>query len=160
MRLIGRLVHAVSVISFLLFAAYVLPVLSAAGNTDFSGTWKLDVARSDFGRIPAPSSLTDNIAQDDRALTIQRERDGQPVKLRIPLDGSTIENSLRGVPMKTTARWENATLIVTSNGHHFGGEVGYEERWTLSQDHKSLTIQRHLIGPQGATDQTVVLAKQ
>jgi hypothetical protein len=140
--------------------AFALPGLSATSHTDFSGTWKVDTGKSDFGRIPAPGQMTDTISQNDHVLTINRERDGQPVKLQIPLDGSTLDNKLRGVPVKTTAEWQEATLVVRSSGQHFGGSVGYEEHWSLSADGKVLTIKRTLNGPQGETGQTVVYAKQ
>ena len=37
----------------------------AQAATNFSGEWKLNVSKSDFGAMPAPDSRTDKIAHED-----------------------------------------------------------------------------------------------
>jgi hypothetical protein len=62
--------------------------------------------------------------------------------------------------MNTTARWEGPVLIVNFSGSRNGRSGGFEERWSLSPDGKTIKLQRHLAGPMGQTEQSLVLAKQ
>jgi hypothetical protein len=41
----------------------------AQQKTDFSGTWKLNIAKSDFGPLPAPASRTDVVTHKDNSLS-------------------------------------------------------------------------------------------
>ncbi len=55
------------------------PAPSAGGaKPNYSGTWKLNAAKSDFGPIPGPDSRTDVIEHNDPALKVSTSQDGRP----------------------------------------------------------------------------------
>lgn len=145
-----------------LWAGFIL--LSAlpgrAAVADFTGTWKLDAGRSQFGRIPPPPAILDRVSQSPTEITVHRDRGGESVVIHIPLDSSSRENAIRGMSMKTHGRLTPETLVVDYDGKRAGGAVHSEERWSVSPDGKTLTVKRHLVSPQGETDQTLVFAKQ
>ena len=43
-------------------------LVQAQAKTDFSGTWKLNAGKSDFGPMPPPDSMTEKIAHQDPSL--------------------------------------------------------------------------------------------
>jgi hypothetical protein len=42
-----------------------LGLVQAQAKTDFSGTWKLNAGKSDFGPMPPPDSMTEKITHAD-----------------------------------------------------------------------------------------------
>ena len=42
----------------------------AQAKPNFTGTWKVNVAKSDFGAMPAPDSRTDKITHEDTDLKV------------------------------------------------------------------------------------------
>ncbi len=55
-----------------LLLALALPASVSAQAPNLSGTWVLQVDKSDFGMMPAPTSRTDVIDHKDPTLTIKR----------------------------------------------------------------------------------------
>ena len=45
-----------------------LGLVQAQAKTDFSGTWKLNTGKSDFGPMPPPDSMTQKITHQDPSL--------------------------------------------------------------------------------------------
>lgn len=145
---------------FLLLIASSYKNIQAAEHPDLSGTWKLDAAKSDFGPFHGPDSMTDRIEQKAGELTVHRDRAGEPVVIRIPLDGSERSNEIRGSAMKTTGRWDGNTLVIEYTGQQRGKPAKSEERWTVEPDGKTLKVVRQLSGAQGSTEQTLLMMKQ
>ena len=57
-------------------------------------------------------------------------------------------------------KWVDDTLTFDGKGTYNGGDLSIHEKWALSPDGKTLTIQRHLTVSVGEADQTLVLEKQ
>ena len=51
-------------------AAVLTASAMAAGKPDFSGEWKLNIDKSNFGPIPPPTSLTQTVDHKDPALNV------------------------------------------------------------------------------------------
>jgi hypothetical protein len=150
------------------FALYIVAGLLVAGQAqakpNFSGEWKLDASKSEFGPMPAPSKRTDKIAHADPNLKVTTTQTGQngeaTVELKYMTDGSETTNELRGAPMKSTSKWDGDTLLITTKASFQGNEITLADKWNVSEDGKFLTISRHIVSPQGELDQKIVLEKQ
>ena len=135
-------------------------VAFAADHPQFSGAWKLDHDKSDFGEASGPSQVTDSITQTASALTIDRDRDGEKSTIRVPLDGTQSDVKLRNMPMKAQSHWDGTTLVIEYTGSRLGGAIRSEEKWTLSADGKVLTVERHGSSRRGETTQKLLMVKQ
>jgi hypothetical protein len=155
--------HTFRVFSAALLAA-AFGLLQAQAKPNFSGTWKLNVSKSDFGAMPAPDTRTDKITHDDPSLTDSFTQNGQmgevTTEIKYSTDGKETTNHVRGNEVKSTAKWEGDELTIASKAQFNGAEVTFSDRWSLSADGKTLTILRHAVSPMGETDQKIVLEKQ
>jgi hypothetical protein len=146
----------------LLAAAFGL--LQAQAKPNFTGTWKLNVSKSDFGAMPAPDSRTDKITHEDPDLKDSTTQSGQmgevSAELKYSTDGKETTNMVRGNEVKSTAKWDGDELAIDGKASFNGADVSLKDRWSLSADGKTLTILRHVTSPMGETDQKIVLEKQ
>ena len=83
-------------------------VTSLPGTPDFSGTWTLNVPRSDFGPFPAPERRTDVIEHRDGTLVATKTTyEGQDASVEdrwvISPDGRTLTISRSAVSPQGTA---------------------------------------------------------
>ncbi len=153
-----------------LLAALVFGLVSrlpaADTKPDFSGQWKMNAEKSDFGPLPAPSSRTDKIEHKEPSLKmtrIQSSEQGETTsEWDCTTDGKECKVEIRGAPLriKTTVRWDGDALAFDHKGSFNDMEVQIKEKWTLSEDRKVITIKRNLSSPQGEAEQTIVLEKQ
>jgi hypothetical protein len=148
--------------SSLFLLALSIPVLAfAQTKPDFSGTWKMDVDRSDSAHQTVPvGPITLEISQTPAEITMETITD--------PKDRATIANEkltyrLNGTENTTTgtsgqqivskARWEGPVLIAETAREMNGSTV--TTRWTLKLDsagkeltlHKTLTVQHGYQSP-------------
>ena len=148
----------------LLGLAALLVVASAQSKPNFSGTWKLNAEKSDFGAMPGPKSRTDKIDHQDPDLkvtsTVETQKGEYTSNLKYTTDGKESTNQMRNNPVKSTAKWDGDALAIDSKANFNGNDVTIKDKWSLSKDGKTLTINRQLEGPQGKAEQKVVLEKQ
>jgi hypothetical protein len=146
-------------------------VIAAAANMavagdkpDFSGSWKMDADKSQFGPIPAPTSMTCKISHKDPDLSIEQQQSGaqgdQTMSFKYSTDGKETTNSLMGNDVKSKAAWEGKVLVVKSSLDAGGTEVKLTSKYSLSDDGKTLTQALSISAPQGDFDMTYVLVKQ
>jgi|HubBroStandDraft_4_1064222.scaffolds.fasta_scaffold76440_2 hypothetical protein len=149
---------------FVALLAAAFGLLPAQAKPNFTGAWKLNVAKSDFGAMPAPDSRNDKIVHDDPALADTIAQSGQmgetTAEMKFSTDGKETTNSVRGNEVKSIAKWEADELVIDGKAQFNGADVTLKDRWSLSADGKTLTIQRHVNSPMGETDQKFVLEKQ
>jgi hypothetical protein len=62
--------------------------------------------------------------------------------------------------MKSTGKWDGDALVITTKANYGGNDITLADKWTLSEDGKVLTINRHITSPMGELDQKIVLEKQ
>jgi hypothetical protein len=136
----------------------------AQAKPNFGGDWKLNTSKSEFGPMPAPASRMDKIAHTDPSLKVATTQSGQngdvTYEMKYATDGGETTNELRGNPMKSTAKWDGDALVVTTKGSFGGNEITLADKWSLSEDGKVLTINRHIVSPMGELDQKIVMDKQ
>ena len=136
----------------------------AADKPDFSGNWKMDADKSVFGPIPAPTSLTRKIDHKDPDVTVNESQSGAQGDLNMIMkystDGKETTNSLMGNDVKSKASWDGKVLVIASTANFGGADVKLTDKWTLSDDGKTLTDVRGISAPQGEFEMTYVLVKQ
>ena len=143
-----------------------LPLVSgfAQPKTDFSGTWKLNVEKSDFGILGGPSSRTDVITHKDPSISNNVTSDGEQGKQQYTVsyttDGKEAVNKIGPREVKSTVKWAGSNLVVSSKFAYNDMDVTTEGVWALSPDGKTLTINVHFTSAMGETDQKYVFEKQ
>ena len=141
----------------LFLALFGVAFLAAQTKPNFSGTWKLNVERSDFGLFPKPAEGW-TIKMDHHGTEVwTMPAEGPEKKHVIYTDGrkSEVETDEVG-RMTITAAWEESVLVITSKY----GETKQTERWSLSKDGKVWTSIRHLEASIGEGDLKHLYDKQ
>jgi hypothetical protein len=138
---------------------------AAGARANYSGTWKLNVDKSDFGPLPPSASRTDIIVHSDPGLKDTVSDDGaqgkQDYVLTLTTDGKEATNNLSGLEAKSIANWTGANLVVETKLNIQGTDIALKAVWILSPDGKTLTQNAHIVaGPLGELDQKMVFEKQ
>jgi hypothetical protein len=148
-----------------LACALFLLVSPAFAAPNLTGDWKLNLAKSQYGLLPAPLEVTRKIKLEGISLSMSTyqkssQREGTS-ELKYTTDGKTCINKMANGESKGTARWDGATLIIDSSQQNGPMEIRSHEAWTLSSDGRTLTILTHLSIPQqGEVDVKQVFEKQ
>lgn len=143
-----------------------LPIASvfAQQKPDFSGTWNLNVAKSDFELLGGPTSRTDVIVHKGASLsssTMEVNVQGkQEYKINYTTDGKEAVNMLGPYQVKSILRWVGRNLVISSRFIFNNVDIRSEATWTLSPDGKTLTINTHFKGALGDHSQKMVFEKQ
>ena len=145
--------------------ALALASAAFAAAPDFSGNWKLNGSKSDFGQFPAPSSLTVKITHNEPKLAAEVKMSGDNGDLELTsnytTDGKECTNpGFGGGEMKTTANWDGETLVLDNKGSFGDNAFTMKDRWSLSDGGKTLTILRHFSSAMGEADQKLIFEKQ
>ena len=153
-----------------IIGAVLLLVISSAaqGLPDFSGTWTLDVAKSDFGMMPAPDSVVmviDHKEPTVKVTTTQKSQMGDASNdSTYTTDGKDNVNKMRSPAgdqdVKSTTKWSGKTLTTARAIEAQGMSIGIDDSWELSADGKVLTVNRQLKTPQGDFGTKLVFNKK
>jgi len=147
-----------------LFAALFAAAAFAQSAPNFSGTWKVNVAKSDYGMLPPPESRMDVIEHTGdtvkNKVSAVNQQGKQDYTLTFKTDGSESVNKIADREMKITAKWDGPALAVTMKLNLQGQDIDIQSKWTLSGDGSTLTQNVHLASAMGETDQKVVYEKQ
>jgi hypothetical protein len=145
-------------------AALLVGVVTQAASHNLSGDWKLNLAKSNYGQFPAPLSMTRKIAHNDPKLmlsTAQKGAQGEVTSnLSYTTDGRESLNQVAGGESKGIAQWIGDKLMIESSRKFQGVKLKQKDIWTLSDDGKTLTIDSHVIIPNGEFDIKQVFDKQ
>lgn len=148
---------------FTILAAFAMTFLAAQAYAapNFSGVWKLNLAKSEFGPVPAPEVVTRTINHNDPVLQISTYQKGSAgeatSELKYTTDGKQVENKTS----KGAAKWDGDKLVIDSERDFQGAALKIHDVWTASADGKVLTVNTHLAVPgQGEFDITWVFDKQ
>src|SRR5258706_12604971 len=104
--------------TFVLLVAALASLAVAADKPNFSGDWKIDNDKSNFGPMPPPSSLTRKIKHDDPAVAVDEASSGAQGDMnrsvKYDTSGKETTNDFMGTPTKSTAAWDGAKLGITT----------------------------------------------
>jgi hypothetical protein len=147
-----------------------LPVSAKAQDAkpNFSGTWNLDVTKSDFAGAPAPDSIVHVIEHKDPNLKItstQKSQQGELTNTRtLTTDGKESVNKMRTMAgeqdVKSTTTWNGNKLANAFKLDIQGSAIDINETWELSDGGKVLSVARDINTPQGPFHQVYVFNKQ
>jgi hypothetical protein len=146
-------------------AAMAMKASPSGMNPNLSGTWKLNVAKSDFGQIPAPDSRTETIDDNEPSIKISSAWTGGPMgdgnmSYDLLTNGKETTSSMFGTDAKSTANWEGSALVVDTKFQVQDSDVALKSKYELSPDGKTLNIASHISGPMGEMDMKMVYEKQ
>lgn len=137
---------------------------ATAAKPDFSGDWKMDAAKSDFGPLPAPTLFVAKIDHKDPALVLHRTQEGgmgsYSGESRYTTDGKECLNRMFDNDLKSVLQWEGKVLVLDTRMDLQGNAIKLVDRWSLSADGKILTIDRKMESPQGEAVLKITLNKQ
>ena len=140
-----------------------------AGGGDppnLSGTWKLNLTKSNFGQMPGPASQVDTIVDNEPSIKITTDQKGgmmgdMNISNSLTTDGKEITTKGMGdSEVKSTARWDGNTLVVTSKVDFQGSPMTIKTTYSLSADGKALSEVTHVETAMGNFDSTSVYDKE
>ena len=138
---------------------------AAFAKPNFSGNWKRNASKSDFGPAPGPSSMTREIKHDEPNLELKTTQVGQQgestTEAKYTTDGKeTINKTPRG-DLKGAMKWDGDVLAWDYKVENpQAGQITISDRWTLSEDGKTTTVKTKITGGFGEFERTLVLEKQ
>ena len=150
---------------FAAMAILALAALPALATPNFSGDWKLNAPKSDFGQMPAPDSMTYKITHADPKLTTVIKQSGQMGEVErqssYTTDGKESTNEgFQGSTTKSVAKWDGDTLTIETKGQFGDNEFTVTQKWTLSADGKTLTVAQSVKSAMGEFAAKMVFDKQ
>jgi hypothetical protein len=159
-------------LQFLALAA-IIPVAGATaqGHPDFSGTWKVNLIKSDAapagrgGQQMDMSNLMVAITQTAELITIVQTGMGPERTSSYYLDGRESTNpGMRGAEVKSMTTWDEGALVTEGSSTFQGpnGEVTVKtkEVRTLSGDGKTMTVTTTSDSPMGTRTRKTVFDRQ
>jgi hypothetical protein len=138
---------------------------SSGNKANLTGTWKLNVPKSDFGQIPPPDSRTEKIEDNEPSIKITSTWAGGPMgdgsmSYDLLTNGKETTASMFGSDAKSIARWDDNALVVNTTLKMQDSDVALKSTYELSADGKTLNIASHVSSPMGEMDMKMVYEKQ
>jgi len=138
---------------------------AAYAKPNFAGTWKLDTAKSDFGPMPGPSSMTRVIQHEEPNMQVKTTQVGQrgefTTELKYTTDGKDSINKTQMGDIKANVNWDGDILVVKYKMNSpQAGEIDIEDRWQLTGDGKGTTVTSKIKGSFGDVERKLVFTKE
>ena len=142
-----------------------MALVEAQAKTDFSGTWKADTAKCDFGPMAPLDSIVEKIVHEDPGLKVNIAQTGGDqgnvtYDMAYTTDGKESVNHMGENEFHTTLQWDGDDLVGDTKGTYSGFNFTSKDRWTLSDGGKTMTVQRHISTDSGDVDMKFVFVKQ
>jgi len=139
---------------------------SSGPTPDFSGTWKLNPSKSDFGQGQPPTSQVTTIEIHGIAMKVTNDVKGGFMGDMTMVDSFTTDgkastwDGMGGAKVNGTAHWEGSTLVVDAKTDFQGTDVTIKDTYKLSDDGKTLYINTHAGTSMGDFDSKMGFDKQ
>jgi hypothetical protein len=139
---------------------------AAAAPSNLSGTWKLNIAKSDFGAGQPPASQVDTIEMNGVSCKVTTDQKGGFMGDMTLVDTFTTDGKestwagMGGSEVKGTAHWDGNTLVVDAKTSFQGSDVTIKDTYTLSADGKTLNVTSHAGTSMGDFDSKMAFDKQ
>jgi hypothetical protein len=128
---------------FVLLTVLAATAALAADKPNLSGSWKMDVDKSDFGGSPPPESFARKIEHSEPALIFTDDQTSalgsEKAVRKYTTDGKETTYNWMGGAVKSAAHWEGNVLVIVGKVDANGAEMTVTSRITLSTDGKTLT---------------------
>jgi hypothetical protein len=138
--------------------------MAAADVPDFSGAWKMNVAKSDLGQMPMPDKYEMTVTHKEpevRLVTVTAGQMGErKTETLYRTDGTETTNRMGPNESKSTAKWQGRVLNVVTKGSLQGNAIEIHSKWSLSDDGKTLTVEQTFKSDMGEMATKRVLDKQ
>jgi len=156
-------IHVPKSLSFVLLL--VALSLAAQPAPNFSGYWKLDPGKSNFGGGPAPDSAGYVIRHIGAKIAFDYTQDSKTTRVEVTTDGQEhMTDSNDEAEVWTRAFWEGPVLVFEARQKarpaHPAPGVKWTSRWKLSADGQTFTIERQITAPQGQLTQVLVFDRE
>ena len=150
--------------TFSILIAGLCPSHGHGQPTNFSGIWRWNPAKTQHGGTP-PEDMRVKIDQNGSDITIvlriRTKALEEFVTERIRVGADDNKNEIHGATMISKAAWDGATLAVDSVAKFGDKELRLNDRWSLSPDKQTLTMQEHhQFGSEPAADDIIVFDRQ
>ena len=153
-----------ALLTLCLFSVVAAGVDKKKSHPDFSGTWLIDRAKSDFGAFEdRPLSKADStlvIAHGDPELKIKRtlslngQEEVKEFTYYTDERGETNPSTLGVGEVKSKTKWEGDKVVasahITRKGQSGLYELDVTQKWQVSSDGKTLTNTTNISGQLGA----------
>jgi hypothetical protein len=151
-----------------LLPAALLIALTAFGqsaHTNFSGRWRMEKEKSDFGNFTIPDILVRVIDQHDPTMNVHTvQTNGQKtstVDATYMTDGSVANNVINNRDATSKAFWDGNALVIRTNMKTAKNEnEEIEDRYELSDDGQTLTMTSHVATEKGEATLKMVCSKE
>jgi hypothetical protein len=146
-----------------LLAMLVITGVSSAGDKpNFTGEWKMNPTKSNYGAFPAPTSMVRKITLADPSLVIVENQTGggtDGITTRTyTTDGKSSSFEINGTPLVGSATWDGSDLTVITLVESAG--LAFKDKMSLSSDGKELTSKVLVKSGQGDAEITIVFDRQ
>lgn len=137
----------------------------AADKPNYSGVWKINSAKSDFGPMPqGPDKFERTVDHKDPAIKITTVQsmggNERTTNVEYTINGQEQVIKTQMGEYKATPSWKDNNLEVSAKREMQGMEIKSLEKWSLAADGKVLTVETSLSTPQGDFTMKFVLDKQ
>ena len=132
---------------------------------NFTGTWVMNAAKSDWGGVEAPDIMRYVIRHNGGNLVLVSTQDSTSKRMEMSTDGQE-RMTEEDADSEIWARlyWDGKTLVWEGRRKakpaHQVEPVRWTSRWSLSEDGKTLLVKRQIIVTQGTVEQSIVLEKK
>jgi type IV secretion system protein VirB10 len=144
-----------AITGILVFWSVVTPLFAIEAERDFSGSWILVETRSDWRALGAEPEPFLTVVQDEASIRCQTAIGAADVSWTYPLDGGNARYRAGAEQRNSAVKWEGAALLVNTL---VSGPENYTimDRWQLSANHATLTIERQVIRVRGEAEGRLV----
>ena len=146
-----------------LFAAVCAASVLVGAPPDYSGAWKINLAKSDFAQMGPPDGWTRTIKQAGSVLELEsaQEREGNVARwsVKFEIGGPDAKFQMGGGDALGSLKWDGNVLVMTTRRDTPQGEIKQNERWELSADGKTMTVHGKLSGSFGEMELKLVWEK-
>ncbi len=129
------------VCALLLFA----PAWAQEKKPDFTGHWSINMAKTDYGRMPKPKSYVEVIDHKDPAFTVattsEDSRGESKTFLKLTTDDRECTNEINGNEFRSKSHWEGGKMVTTVSGDR---GLSMVEVRSLSADGKTQTVEIYM----------------
>ncbi len=144
-------------------ALFLCASMYAADKPNFSGEWKLNIDKSNFGPIPPPNAQVLKITHKDPEVVSTTDQDGMEGKVsytvKYKTDGTETVNEIRGAQAKSTGKWDGEAIVVTTKMDFQGMDVTMSNTMKMVAEGKNINTTVKIVTPQGEFEQTLVFDK-